>query len=183
MRRPDPTGPLCVRVLDLTSSISLVRASGETRRRVFDALKGAREACFLGEQFCWHPVLPDPAPPLRRALRLDAPVVCWVLDSTGHLVSCLSLCIDTQSEVCTARARLQGTCRVQNPDIPRAGRVGTHGGVTGRGRAGLGANRIVRPGNKPPSHPPKHRRHVSSSPQKHEQAKSYVNRWRNKTRG
>ena len=45
-------------------------------RRVFDALEGTGEACFQGEQFCWHPVLPDPAPPPRRALRPDAPVVC-----------------------------------------------------------------------------------------------------------
>ena len=58
--------------------ISLVRASGETRKRVFDALEGTREACFMVEQFCWHPVLPDPAPPLRRALRPEAPMVCMV---------------------------------------------------------------------------------------------------------
>ena len=32
--------------------ISLVRAPGETRRRVFVALESARVACFLGEQFC-----------------------------------------------------------------------------------------------------------------------------------
>ena len=57
--------------------ISLVRASGESfRRRVFDALEGTREARFLGEQFCWHPVLPDPALPPRRAPRPDPPVVC-----------------------------------------------------------------------------------------------------------
>ena len=30
----------------------------------------------MGEQSCWHPVLPDSAPPPRRALRPDAPVVC-----------------------------------------------------------------------------------------------------------
>ena len=76
-----------------------------------------------------------------------------------------------------------GTCRIQNLDIPLGRRDGAHGGLAGRGRAGLDANITVRPGNKPPPHPPKHRRHVSSSPQKHEQAKSYVNRWRNKTRG
>ena len=57
--------------------ISLVRASGETfRRRVFDALEGTRDACLLGEQFCRRPVLPDPAPPPRRAPRPDPPVVC-----------------------------------------------------------------------------------------------------------
>ena len=62
--------------------ISLVRASGETfRRRVFDALGGTRVSCFLGELFCWHPVLPDPAPPPRRAPRPDPPAVCpgfWI---------------------------------------------------------------------------------------------------------
>ena len=52
-------------------------------------------------------------------------------------------------------------CRVQNPDIPRAGRLAAHGGVAGRGRAGLGANRIVRLGHEPPSYRPKHRRHVA----------------------
>ena len=72
------------------------------------------------------------------------------------------------------------TCRIQNPDIQLARRDGAHGGLAGRGRAGLGANRTVRPGNKPGLYPPKHRKHVSSSPQKHEQAKPYVNRWRKK---
>ena len=40
------------------------------------ALEGAREARLLDEQFCWHPVLPNPAPPPRRAPRPDPPVVC-----------------------------------------------------------------------------------------------------------
>ena len=35
-------------------------------------------------------------------------------------------------------------CQVQNPAIPQAGRVGWHGGVAGRGRAGLYANSTVR---------------------------------------
>ena len=54
-------------------------------------------------------------------------------------------------------------CRIQNPDKPRAGRVGAHGGVgqNWRGRAELNAYRIVRPGNKGPSYPPKHREHVA----------------------
>ena len=48
--------------------ISLVRASGKTfGRRVFDALEGTRDPCLLGDQFCWHLVLPDPAPSPRRA--------------------------------------------------------------------------------------------------------------------
>ena len=57
--------------------ILFVRASGETfRRRVFDALGGTRDACLLGALFCRRPVLPGPAPPLRRAPRPDPPVVC-----------------------------------------------------------------------------------------------------------
>ena len=76
------------------------------------------------------------------------------------------------------------TCRIQNPDIPWAGRVGALGGAAGRGRARLGANRIIRPGNKSPPYPPRHRRNVASmSLQKHEQAKSHVNRRRNKISG
>ena len=56
---------------------SLVRASGETfRRRAFDALGGTREDCLLGEQFCRHPFLTNPAPSPRRVLRADPPVVC-----------------------------------------------------------------------------------------------------------
>ena len=42
-------------------------------------------------------------------------------------------------------------CRIQNPDIPRSGRsgrVGEPGGAARRGRARLGANRTIRPGNK-----------------------------------
>ena len=37
---------------------------------------GCEGGLFLGEHFCWHPVLPEPASPLRRALLPDAPVVC-----------------------------------------------------------------------------------------------------------
>ena len=75
-------------------------------------------------------------------------------------------------------------CRVQNPDIQRAGRVGAHGGAAGRSRAGLDANRTVRPGDKGPSYPPRHLRQVAgTSLLKHVEAKSYVNRMRkqNKT--
>ena len=46
-----------------------------------DAFEGAREACFLCELFCRRPVLTDPVPSPRRALRPDAPVVCSIL---GH---------------------------------------------------------------------------------------------------
>ena len=57
--------------------ISLVRASGETfRRRVFDALEGTRKDCPLGEQFCWHTVLP--APRRHAAVRPDATRLWYV---------------------------------------------------------------------------------------------------------
>ena len=67
-------------------TVSRVRASGETlKRRFFDAFDRTVVFCLLGESFCWHSVLPDPARPLRRALRFDLPVVCPVLDSKGFL--------------------------------------------------------------------------------------------------
>ena len=57
--------------------ISLVRASGETlKRRFCDPLEGTRDLCFLAEQVYWHPTLPDPARPFRRAPRPDPPMVC-----------------------------------------------------------------------------------------------------------
>ena len=68
---------------------------------------------------------------------------------------------------CDLRTKLRAggtsfsTRRAQNPDIPRAGRVGAPGGTAGRGRTGLGANRTVRPGDEGPSYPPRHRRHVA----------------------
>ena len=62
------------------------------------------------------------------------------------------------------------TCRIQNPDIPRAGWVGAPGGAARRGRAKFGANRTIHPKN-----PPKNRRKVAwAFLQKHKQAKSYL---------
>ena len=88
--RLDPTCSWYVRVLDSTSRISLLRASEESfKRRVFDASKGTREACLLDEQFCWHPVLLDPA---LLAVRPD-PNRSWygrVLDSKFCSVGILS---------------------------------------------------------------------------------------------
>ena len=64
--------------------ISLVRASGEAfRRRVFDALEGTRDSCLLGDQFCWHPVLPDPAPPSAGRPDPNCPWYVRILDSTS----------------------------------------------------------------------------------------------------
>ena len=59
------------------NGISLVRSSGESFRKCFfDALDGTRDICLLGEMFCRRPVLLCPAPPPRRAPRLEPPVVC-----------------------------------------------------------------------------------------------------------
>ena len=75
--------------------ISLVRASGEAfRRRVFDALEGTRDPCLLGEQFCWHPVLPDPARPSAGRPDPNRPWYVRVLDSTSLLYcSCRIACL------------------------------------------------------------------------------------------
>ena len=55
---------------------SLVRPSGKTlKQRSCNPLEDTRDLCFLGEQFCWHPILPDPGR-FRRAPRPDPPVVC-----------------------------------------------------------------------------------------------------------
>ena len=47
-------------------------------KRLLDALAGTKDPCFLGEQFCRHSVLLDPASSVRpcRAPRPDPPVVC-----------------------------------------------------------------------------------------------------------
>ena len=67
------------------NGISLVRASGGTfRRRVFDALEGMRDPCPLGEQFCWHPVLPDPALPSAGSPDPNRPWYVRVLDSASR---------------------------------------------------------------------------------------------------
>ena len=69
--------------------------------------------------------------------------------------------IRSDSRACLALKLFTETYRIQNPDISRADQVGAHGGVAGRGRAELGANRTVRLGDEPPSYPLKHRRHVA----------------------
>ena len=64
-------------------------------------LEGTREACFLGEQFCWRSVLPDPAPPLRRAHRPDAPVVFSVFGFDRFTLGFLFVCAsEDRSRLC-----------------------------------------------------------------------------------
>ena len=75
------------------------------------------------------------------------------------------------------------TCRFQNPNIPRAVWVrAAHGGAAGRG--GAGQHGSGGPEANGPSSPPGYRGQLSwTSLCKHEQRKSYVHGWRNKTRG
>ena len=55
----------------------------------------------------------------------------WVEDRRGSRGEYLSELLTVLVEV--------RTCRFQNPNIPRADRVGAHGGAAGRGRSGLDA--------------------------------------------
>ena len=76
-------------------------------------------------------------------------------------------------------------CRIQNPDIPRAGRVGAaHGGAAGRGGAGQDrtpTDRFDQKTSVPRTFQVQHRRQLSwTSFQKHKQAKYFLNQWRNK---
>ena len=82
------------------------------------------------------------------------------------------------------RMQNKNTCRNQNLDIPQVGRVIAPGGAAGRGRARLRANRIIRPRNNSPPFSPRNSKQISSTCfRKHEQAKSYSNRRRNKING
>ena len=79
------------------------------------------------------------------------------------------------------------TCRIQNPDIPPAGRYGADPAGRRR-RAGTGSTgrrrRDCSPRRQQTLLPPDDGRMTSwVCLWKHEQGKSYVNRWRNKTRG
>ena len=66
-----------------------------------------------------------------------------------------------------------------NLSNPKPGR-----GAAGRSRARLGTNSTIRPENKSRPYPLRHRRHVALTYlEKHEQAKSYVNRRGNKISG
>ena len=100
----------------LCSSIGLnrilfVRASGERFwRRVFDALGGTRDACFLGELFCRRPVLPGLA--RRPAVRPD-PTRPWyvqVLESTNLFAYCLFWFPRFLEEFCLFETEKSLTC-------------------------------------------------------------------------
>lgn len=75
-------------------------------------------------------------------------------------------------------------CRIQNPDIPRTGRVGAaYGGPGQEGVPGrTGREQIGSPRRRPSLAASRAlKSSVLNVSQKNEQAKSYVNRWRNKT--
>ena len=79
LNRLSTTGQQFISFLHLfcANKVSFVRASGKTLKRLFfDPLESTRDLFFLGEKFCWHPILPNPARPPRRAPRPDLPVVC-----------------------------------------------------------------------------------------------------------
>ena len=132
--------------------ISLVCASGETfRRRVFDAFGECEEGLFPRRTVLWangparlRPATP-PCAPTRPACGMSGfwtrqvqPILGWFTRAWTWILMIIII-----------------TSRVQNPDISRAGRVGAHGGLAGRIRAGLFAHRTVRLGNNPSSHSPK----------------------------
>ena len=100
---------------------------------------------FVGTQSC-------PTPPDRFAGRADStrPWYVRVLNSKGREMFIRDIFDAFQG---TKEGLSHGqTCRIQNPNIPRAGRVGVHSEVAGRGRSGLDANRRVRLGDKPLSY-------------------------------
>ena len=98
--------------------ISLVRAFGETfRRRFFDALEGTKDLRCLGEHFCWHPILPDPARPPRRAPRPDPPVRSmfgfWTRQVGLHRISLIRASGETTSRrVCDASEDTKEACHL-----------------------------------------------------------------------
>ena len=170
--------------------ISFVRASEETSRTVSSIRWRAR-----GRVVSWPdrpdgvPSYPAPAPfaapPCAAPTR---PARCVrVLDSTNEeryqIQDSVSMTNDTWHTIHHARHMMHDAChvicRIQNPDIPRAVRVGAPGGTAGRGREGLDANRTVRLGSTRSSYPPRHRRQVAwTNLQKHESAKFNLNRMR-----
>ena len=75
--------------------IRQIGAFGNVFRRCFFAAMGCTmEACPLGEQFCWHPVLPDPNPPPRCAPRPDPPVV-WPGFGCYKCMNCTEVLLNT----------------------------------------------------------------------------------------
>ena len=144
VRRPAPTCPWHVRVLFGLNKISFCSCLRKVIQDiVYDAPMGERDGCPLGKLNRRRPVLPSPAPTLCSAVRRSAPTRPWyvrVLDLTN-----------------LSNPAGRGARRTAGRGRPADG--GRRGGV-GVG-VGQGANRIDRPGDKGPSYPPGHRRHVA----------------------
>ena len=60
---------------------------------LFDVSLDTKRFCLLGKELCWHPGLPEPAPPTRRAPRPDPPVVCSHLGFHTSTTDCVSLLV------------------------------------------------------------------------------------------
>ena len=60
---------------------------------------GYEECLSLGDQFCWHPVLPDPTPQPRRAPRPEPPVVCPCFGLDKYELDCSCFRRDVQDSV------------------------------------------------------------------------------------
>ena len=87
LRKPLVNRSLCFFIV--LHRISLVRASGKPET-CLRCLGSTRDACLLGALFCRRPVLPGPAPPLRRAPRPDPLAVCpgFGLEKSAYLKCC-----------------------------------------------------------------------------------------------
>ena len=128
-------------------------------------------------------VASGPARPRRAAVRRPAATRPWyvrVLDSPGLVrvflppQESLGTYLSSPKPGYTTRGSGRGEHSVA---------AGRWGGA-GRGGAGRDADGSVRPGNNRPSCPQGHRRQLSAMiGQKHEKAKSHVNRWGNTTSG
>ena len=100
----------------------------------------------VGVPSCLTPL--RPAAPLCAALPRPAHVnlfhagYVWVLGATIRKY----LSMQNVSGNVQFPASKNVTCRIQNPDIPRLGRVGAHGRAAGWDPAGWDADRTVRPG-------------------------------------
>ena len=122
------------------------------KRRVFDALEGARKDCPLGEQFCWHSVLPDSAPPPCRASDATRPWYVQVLDladglhgvvpdMNGSLITSIGRGLWVHRKLLAVYQRVPGHA-LHEKGLQRQIGVGTLGQQTGTKSA-------FRPGDKP----------------------------------
>ena len=92
-----------------------------------------------------HPLAAPPcAAPTRPACSVSE---FWIRQVQNWLKDIKKNCFHFRKS-CTTEHICYSTCRIQNPDISRAGRVGAPGGAARRGGARLGANGTIRIRNK-----------------------------------